>query len=164
MAHAPLASSVANGDDPGPTASPDALIRRAERLCAARGQRFTALRRRVLRFVAEADRPLGAYDILALLGGEGERVAPPTVYRTLDFLVAQGLVHRVHSKNAFVVCRAADAPHSATLLICSGCGRVREVPCTALERHVVEHARDDDFAVDSIAIEARGRCAGCRET
>ncbi|MFP4269995.1 MAG: Fur family transcriptional regulator [Alphaproteobacteria bacterium] len=136
---------------------------RAEQLCAARGQRFTALRRRVLRLIAEADRPLGAYDLLARLGADGARVAPPTVYRTLDFLAAQGLVHRVHSKNAFVVCRVAGAPHSATLLLCSVCGRVREVPCPALERHVVEHARDYDFGVESLAVEVRGRCAECRE-
>ena len=142
---------------------PEALLARAERLCAARGQRFTALRRRVLRFIAEADQPLGAYDILALLGAERERVAPPTVYRALDFLAAQGLVHRVHSKNAFVVCRAADAPHSAALLICTLCGRVEEVPCPTLEGHVVAHARVCDFAVDSIAVEVRGRCAACRQ-
>jgi len=148
---------------PEPTAeSPHALVARAERICAARGQRFTPLRKRVLRFIAEADRPLGAYDILAMLGAERERVAPPTVYRTLDFLAAQGLIHRVHSKNAFVVCRAADAPHSAALLICGSCGRVREVPCTVLERHVVEHAQGFAFAVESIAVEVRGRCADCR--
>ncbi|MFP4126007.1 MAG: Fur family transcriptional regulator, partial [Alphaproteobacteria bacterium] len=115
------------------------------------------------RLIAEADRPLGAYDLLARLGADGARVAPPTVYRTLDFLAAQGLVHRVHSKNAFVVCRVAGAPHSATLLLCSVCGRVREVPCPALERHVVEHARDYDFGVESLAVEVRGRCAECRE-
>jgi len=148
--------------DPASTISPESLMARAEWLCAARGERFTALRRRILRLIAEADRPLGAYDLLALLGAERERVAPPTVYRALDFLAAQGLVHRVHSKNAFVVCRAAGAPHSAALLICSACGRVREVPCTALERHVIEHAGAYDFAVESLAVEVRGRCAGCR--
>jgi len=99
---------------------------------------------------------------MALLATERERVAPPTVYRALDFLAAQGLVHRVHSKNAFVVCRAADAPHSATLLVCADCGRVAEVPCTTLERHVVEHARDFDFEVDAVAVEVRGRCGRCR--
>ncbi len=135
---------------------------RAERLCSARGQRFTPLRRRVLRFIAEADQPLGAYDILARLGAEREKVTPPTVYRALDFLSGQGLVHRVHSKNAFVVCRAADAPHSAALLLCRECGRVLEVPCRALEAHVVEHAAEFDFAVESIAVEARGLCTDCR--
>jgi len=150
--------------DPASTNSPEAVMARAERLCAARGERFTALRRRILRLIAEADRPLGAYDLLALSGAQGERVAPPTVYRTLDFLAAQGLVHRVHSKNAFVVCRAAGAPHSAALLICSACGQVREVPCTALERHVIEHAGEYGFAVESVAVEVRGRCAGCRRS
>ena len=151
------------GTDPTPAVAPETVVARAARLCAARGQRFTALRRRVLRQIAEAARPLGAYDILARLGAEGDRVAPPTVYRTLDFLAAQGLVHRVHSKNAFVVCRAAGAPHSAALLICAVCGRVREVPCAVLERHVVDHAREFDFEVESLAVEVRGRCAACRE-
>jgi Fur family zinc uptake transcriptional regulator len=143
-------------------AGPEKLIARAERLCSARGQRFTPLRRRVLRLIAEASQPLGAYDILARLAAEREKVTPPTVYRALDFLSGQGLVHRVHSKNAFVVCRAADAPHSAALLICHECGRVLEVPCRALEGHVVANAAEFDFAVESLAVEVRGRCAACR--
>jgi Fur family zinc uptake transcriptional regulator len=141
--------------------APEALLAHAARLCAARGQRFTPLRQRVLRFIAEADQPLGAYDIIARLGGEGEKVAPPTVYRALDFLCAQGFVHRVHSENAFVVCHAAGKPHSAALLICRMCGRVREVPCTLLESHVVEHAGEFGFAVESLAVEVRGLCAAC---
>ncbi len=158
------AASSASADPAAATApTPDTLVARAERLCAARGQRFTPLRRRVLRLIAEAERPLGAYDLLASLAAERDRVAPPTIYRALDFLAAQGLIHRVHSKNAFVVCRAAEAPHSAALLICADCGRVREVPCDALERHVVAHASDFDFAVESVAVEVRGRCAACRQ-
>jgi len=155
-------SAAASGEGAAPAASAEAVVARAERLCAARGQRFTHLRRRVLHLIAEVDRPVGAYDLIAWLGTERARVAPPTVYRALDFLTAQGLIHRVHSQNAVVVCRAAGAPHSAALLICALCGRVREVPCTALERHVVEHAGDYDFAVESVAVEARGRCAECR--
>ena len=146
-----------------PTAAPEALLAHADRLCAARGQRFTPLRRSVLRLIAEADQPLGAYDIIARLGAEGDKVAPPTVYRALDFLCAQGFVHRVHSENAFVVCHAAGKPHSAALLICRVCGRVREVPCTLLERHVVAHAGEFDFTVESLAVEVRGLCAECRE-
>jgi Fur family zinc uptake transcriptional regulator len=156
-----LGAPPAAPSDPTTTIAPERLVARAERLLAGRGQRFTALRRRVLLLIAEAERPLGAYDLLALLGAERERVTPPTVYRTLDFLAAQGLVHRVHSKNAFVVCRAAGAPHSAALLICATCGRVREVPCTALEHHVVDHAAAYDFAVESVAVEVRGRCVDC---
>lgn len=139
----------------------DALLERAALLCEGRGQRFTPVRRRVLEAIAAAEQPLGAYDIMAEIGSRGERMAPPTVYRALDFLVAQGLVHRVHSQNAFVVCRAGDAPHSAALYLCRLCGRVLEVPCAALEGHVAEHANDVGFAVESLAVEVRGICAEC---
>jgi len=151
--------------DPLPHSSPTpaTVVARAEHLCRMRGQRFTPMRRSVLRLIAEAEQPLGAYDLMARLGAEQERVAPPTIYRALDFLAGQGLIHRVHSKNAFVVCRAAGAPHSAALLICAACGRVREVPCTVLEGHVIAHAAAFDFTVESLAVEVRGRCADCRD-
>jgi Fur family zinc uptake transcriptional regulator len=77
-------------------------------LCAQKGLRLTALRRRVLELVWQSHKPLGAYDILAVLSEQdGRRAAPPTVYRALDFLLENGLVHRISSLNAFVGC---DAP------------------------------------------------------
>ena len=51
----------------------------AEQLCEARGLRFTTLRRRVLELVWQSHRPIGAYEILNLLGQEKENAAPPTV-------------------------------------------------------------------------------------
>lgn len=138
------------------------VVERAERLCAHRGQRFTPLRRRVLELIAAADRPLGAYDIKDRLAVERGPVAPPTVYRTLDFLDAQGLVHRIHSRNAYVVCARADAPHDAELLICRKCGRVEEIPCRILTEHLEEHAAAAGFAVERIAVEVVGVCADCR--
>ena len=137
------------------------VVERAERLCARRGKRLTPLRRRVLEMIAAAERPLGAYDIKDRLAVERGPVAPPTVYRTLDFLDGEGLVHRIHSRNAYVVCAEAETPHSAELLLCRGCGRVVELPCTALEAHVVAHAREVGFRVETLAIEVRGLCAAC---
>ncbi len=156
--------TVAHSPVPPSRRSTAALIAHAERLCSARGQRFTPLRRRVLEAIAAASQPLGAYDILSHLAQERGRVAPPTVYRALDFLMAQGFVHRVHSRNAFVICCAAEAPHSAVLYLCRDCGRVIEVPCAALEDHVVAHAREVGFRAESLAIEVRGLCAACSNT
>ena len=56
----------------------------AARLCAGRGARLTALRRRVLEIVWRSHEPTGAYGVLAALGAEGRPAAPPTVYRALD--------------------------------------------------------------------------------
>ena len=77
----------------------------AEAICARQGLRLTALRKRVLELVWASHKPLGAYDILGVLSDEdGRRAAPPTVYRALDFLLENGLVHRIASLNAFVGC------------------------------------------------------------
>src|SRR3546814_16052442 len=71
--------------------------------------------------------PMGAYDVLAKLNEDGRRAAPMTVYRAIDFLMEQGLVHRLASRNAFVGCANPDAPHSGQFLICKRCGRVSEL-------------------------------------
>ena len=83
----------------------------AESVCIERGVRLTVLRKRVLEIVWQSHRPLGAYAILDVLAADGRRAAPPTVYRALDFLQENGLVHRIASMNAFVGCPMPDRRH-----------------------------------------------------
>ncbi|MFD0386698.1 transcriptional repressor [Tistrella bauzanensis] len=71
--------------------------------------------------------PVRAYDVLDRLKDERSGAAPPTVYRALDFLLEQGLVHRIESMNAFVGCGLAGRVHSGQFLICDSCGRVAEL-------------------------------------
>ena len=73
------------------------ILTAAEALCAERGRQLTTLRRRVLELIAEQDHPVGAYELIDRLSAERGRTAPPTVYRTLEFLQAEGLVHRIES-------------------------------------------------------------------
>ena len=80
-----------------------AAIAHAEVLCAARAQRLTPMRRHVLEALLDSHRPLGVYEIIERLARHG-RPAPITVYRALDFLRDNGLVHRIESRNAFVAC------------------------------------------------------------
>src|SRR5215472_4772220 len=83
--------------------SADAMAH-AEALCTERGERLTPMRRRVLETLAASHRPLGAYEIIDRLADSAPRPAPITVYRALDFLLANGLVHRIESRNAFIAC------------------------------------------------------------
>ena len=96
-------------------------LRDAETLCARRGVRLTPARRRVLELIWQSHRPSGAYDLLERLAADGHRPSPPTVYRALDFLLRQGLVHRVSSRNAFVGCNHPGDDHMAQLFICDRC-------------------------------------------
>ncbi|WP_024302374.1 Fur family transcriptional regulator [Pseudogulbenkiania sp. MAI-1] len=99
----------------------------AERHCLRRGCKLTTLRRHILELVLEYDGVVKAYQVLADLQRERGVAAPPTVYRALDFLVEQGLLHKVDALNGFVVCRHFDCHHHGLILVCETCGRVEEI-------------------------------------
>ena len=79
-------------------------ITHAERVCKERAQKFTPIRRQVLQALLSSHRPLGAYEVIDELAKSMPRPAPITVYRALDFLMANGLVHRIESRNAYLAC------------------------------------------------------------
>jgi Fur family transcriptional regulator, zinc uptake regulator len=117
----------------------------------------------VFHALEDADRPLGAYDLLDALRGDGLR-SPLQVYRALDKLVGLGLVHRLETLNAFVMCsHCGEAQHeSAAFTICSLCGRVCEVNDPCLARRLVQLAAESGFALERSTVELRGTCAQCQ--
>lgn len=132
----------------------------AEKLCRDRGLRFTALRRRVLELVWESHRPIGAYDILHGLGQE-KSVAPPTVYRALDFLIEAGLVHRLDSLNAFIGCADPGQRHAGQFLICRECRTVTELGDGDIEGLVEQKAKARGFTAVRQILEIEGLCNSC---
>ena len=132
-------------------------------LCAQKGLRLTALRRRVLELVWQSHKPLGAYDILAVLSEQdGRRAAPPTVYRALDFLLDNGLVHRISSLNAFVGCSHPEQPHQGQFLICRQCHAAIELDQDDISAAIVRSAASVGFSVESQTVEIVGLCASCQ--
>ena len=139
-----------------------ALLKRADAICEGYGVKLTELRRQVLGLILEAEGPIGAYDILDRLRRQRPGAAPPTVYRALDFLLANGLVHRVERLAAFVGCVAHDpGTHAAQFLICRSCGRVTELDDHELAETLAATARRLGFAVSGATIEAEGLCHDC---
>jgi Fur family zinc uptake transcriptional regulator len=139
----------------------DDALGAAKALCTAQGVNLTPLREDVLTLVWQSHKPLGAYDILeALSKKENRRTAPPTVYRALEFLQAQGLVHRLATLNAYIGCCHPEKPHSSQFLICGGCGITVEVH-NARDKHMVNQTHG--FKIDSISIEAVGLCPTCQQ-
>ncbi len=136
----------------------------AESICTRQGLRLTALRKRVLELVWQSHKPLGAYDILGVLSEQdGRRAAPPTVYRALDFLLENGLVHRISSLNAFVGCNHPEHAHQGQFLICRSCHAAIELEQPAISEAIVASAAAVGFAVEGQTVEVLGLCAGCRE-
>lgn len=136
----------------------------AESICARQGLRLTALRKRVLELVWASHKPLGAYDILAVLSEEdGRRAAPPTVYRALDFLLENGLVHRIASLNAFIGCSQPEHAHQGQFLICRSCHAAIELEQASISEAIVGAAATVGFAVETQTVEVIGLCGGCKE-
>ncbi|GAB2799424.1 zinc uptake transcriptional repressor Zur [Halomonas shantousis] len=138
-----------------------ALLRQAEHQCQLRGVRFTPIRRRVLEMISTSPGGLKAYDLLDRLAAEHASARPPTVYRALDFLIEQGLVHRIESLNAYVACPCPDHVHSFQLLICRHCGRVEELHLDDVGDQLAGAAHRQGFHVERQTIELLGACDQC---
>ena len=135
----------------------------ADAICARLGLRLTALRRRVLELVWQSHKPLGAYDILAVLSEQdGRRAAPPTVYRALDFLLENGLVHRIASLNAFIGCSHPEHSHQSQFLICRECHVAVELEQASISDAILASARTVGFTVEAQTVEVVGLCGNCR--
>jgi Fur family zinc uptake transcriptional regulator len=139
-----------------------AALTRAETLCRERGARLTDVRRKVLALVWQSHAPVGAYALLSRLNARGGRVAPIAVYRALDFLMEQGLVHRIASLNAYIGCAHAGHDHAAQFLICRACGTAAELENAALSKALAHAVAGRGFAVDQQIVEITGTCAHCR--
>lgn len=143
--------------------SADAL-KHAEALCIQRAQRLTPIRRRVLELLLASHKPLGAYEIMDRAAAKGSRPAPITVYRALDFLRDNGLVHRIESRNAFVACvNNHGSDDIVVFLICEHCGAVGEAPSVAVADQLKVAARAAGFTPKAPVIEIGGVCAHCKD-
>src|SRR5207302_40950 len=119
--------------------------------------RLTPMRRHVLEVLTRNHKPLGAYELIEQVAVHGPRPAPITIYRALDFLTANGLVHRIESRNAFLACinnHASDAP--VVFLICEHCGAVGEAASGAVADSLNAAAKNAGFTPKRPVIELSG--------
>jgi Fur family transcriptional regulator, zinc uptake regulator len=138
-------------------------IAHAEAACADRGERLTTLRRLVLEAVASSHKPVGAYEIMDMLASSKRRPAPVTVYRALDFLMKNGLVHRIESRNAYFACaHNHDSGAIVAFLMCDTCGSVGEATTAGMGQLLAGVARKAGFKPSVSVIEITGTCAHCR--
>ncbi|WP_019625880.1 Fur family transcriptional regulator [Thioalkalivibrio sp. ALJT] len=146
-----------------PTLDIEQALANAERVCARHGARLTEQRRRILEQILRTEGVIKAYDLIRALSSDDHSIKPPTVYRTLAFLLEQGLIHRIESLNGFVACSHPGERHESALMICDGCGRITEfhIP-EPVSRALDSAAAEQDFAIQSRTVELHGQCGECR--
>jgi Fur family zinc uptake transcriptional regulator len=134
----------------------------ADASCRERGVTLTPIRRSVLEILWRAGRPMGAYDVLGEMQSiSGGQPKPTTVYRALDFLLEQGIISRIESKNAYVPCAHPDHAHACVFLICEHCGESEEIENPGLEKLLIRNAVTQGFQVTKSIVELKGTCAKC---
>jgi len=142
--------------------APGERVALAASLCGARGVQLTTLRRQILELLWESGRPTGAYELIeALKRRDSRAVGPPTVYRALEFLMSQGLVSKIQSRNAYVPCAHPERRHDCLFFICSNCGISIELEDRRVERLLSEDADALGFRAARRVVEVEGTCARC---
>jgi Fur family zinc uptake transcriptional regulator len=148
---------------PSPPISVSDQLNVAESLCQERGRRLTPIRRKVLELLLSHGRSLKAYELLESMRAVHPGAAPPTVYRALDFLMEEGLIHRLDAVNAWSACHdAGGAPHDL-LVVCTSCGAVAELSDPAMSKLLADRVARTGFALASHETEIRALCAVCQK-
>ncbi len=145
--------------DPGELSAVDVALA----LCRENRISLTPGRRRILEILAREGRPLGAYEMIDRVAeATGNRPAPISIYRALDFLLENGLIHRLASRSAYLACghgHAAKEP--IVFLICEMCGKVVEAASPAMCGILSALAEEAKFSPRAQVMEVAGRCRVC---
>ena len=138
-------------------------LRHAEQVCLTHKCRLTPIRRGVLQIIWESHKPIKAYSILAQLSSDDFLEKPPTVYRALQFLLDNHLIHRIESQNAYIGCNASYKHLGSKFFICDECNEVEELAEPAINKALRDAGKRQGLSPSLINIEIHGTCAQCSQ-
>ena len=136
-------------------------LRRAEAVCLEHRSRLTPIRKKVLELIWQSHKPIKAYDLLAQLSTDGHIEKPPTVYRALQFLLDNQLIHRIESSNTYIGCEFEHKEMDSKFFICDQCHEVEELHEPKLDKTLSEASKKQGFIPNQTNIEIHGTCATC---
>ncbi|GAB7219709.1 Fur family transcriptional regulator [Vibrio comitans] len=153
--------------DPRERSTSEAIIEHATAKCKQNGGLLTEKRKKILLCLTGSQKALSAYEVADLYKEQfGESMSPMSVYRILDFLQEQGLVHRLQIANKYISCMHITCSHSheaAQFLICSNCFKVKEVSIdSALINELRRNVADAGFVFASEQLEVNCLCEDCK--
>ncbi|MEN8249906.1 MAG: transcriptional repressor [Bacteroidota bacterium] len=135
-----------------------------EQQCRERNLRLTPIRQSVLKEIMGSHKACKAYDIIQQLSTPDMIVKPPTVYRAIEFLLAQGFIHKIESINAFIACyHQHNANDCYQLFICDECGNISEQSDDKLCQQLKRESKQTGFTIRQPVVEVHGICAKCNQ-
>jgi Fur family transcriptional regulator, ferric uptake regulator len=124
------------------------------------GYRLTGPRRALAALIAGRTGHFTAADLVAATRRRGLGIGRATVFRTLDALTSLNVIERIDlpsGEHAYVGCERAHHHH----VVCSRCGRTREIEDAGLRTIVSDVARRTGYRVDEHRLELFGLCPAC---
>ncbi len=141
------------------------------------GHRLTEQRRVVLEVLSTARVPLTPAELHERVKARGRSMDLVSVYRILETLQDNGLVHHVIANNSFKACShyfessEGRKPHGHEhshdeqchhLAICTECGKSYEFDCPQLEEIAEAVTRDSGIKISRHLLEFQGVCKNCK--
>lgn len=149
-------------------ASISKVLNHAEKTCSAHGARLTEKRKMVLTGLLKSKTPLSAYELVDFCRDEFDETLPAmSVYRILEFLEKENLVHKLHLANKYIACSHISCDHAHEVpqfLICGGCGVVKEIGIKkALVDSLKQNVEQAGFHLSSPQLELHCLCQSCAD-
>ena len=152
------------------SSSPDVekVLDRAHAICVEQGAKLTDKRRGILKVVLESAEPLSAYQVAdQYRNHHGKTLSVMSVYRMLNFLKENDLVHRLETTNQYLPCSHISCHHAHEIpqfLICDSCHIVDEV---GIRKEILDELStnivDTGFTLARQQLELRGLCQDCQQ-
>ncbi|HEY7772912.1 MAG TPA: transcriptional repressor [Marinagarivorans sp.] len=151
--------------------SPEQLNRimtKAQDVCVHSGGRLTEKRKRILELLLISDTPLSAYELADAYNAHAAASMPTmSVYRILDYLESEQLVHKLSSANKYIACSHITCSHAHKVpqfLICRECQSVKEI---AIAKGIIDELGkqivDAGYNLINSQIELQCVCENCME-
>ena len=145
----------------------DHIIQKSQEACASAGVKLTTKRKNVLVVLLRSSTPLSAYEIAERYKTQfNESLPVMSIYRMLDFLLQEKLVHKLETASLYIACAhiACDHQHETPqFLICDRCHAVKEI---GIKQHIMtELARsiqNTGFTLAHQQLELHGLCERCQ--
>ena len=124
-------------------------------------QDLTKNQKIVLNLLQSSGEPLKAYSILDSLKKEGLK-SPLQIYRALDKLVELGRIHKIESKNTFIVCSNSNCASNTIFTICERCDKVKELKNNNLTAGMSELIKKNGQSITRYNLEFFVLCKSCK--
>ncbi|MCW8876032.1 MAG: transcriptional repressor [Kangiellaceae bacterium] len=142
------------------------IINHAEKHCKSNGSRLTQKRKQVLEGLLQSEKALSAYELADYCAKKFDQSLPAmSVYRILEFLQQEQLVHKLNLANKYVACSHITCDHAHDVpqfLICSNCQRVEEI---SINKSMIEelqlNVEEAGFHLASPQLEMNCICDQC---